>query len=153
MDYLKQKHIFIPYIFFRSNIGSKIPEINPPSNPILTGNKNDLFTLFQFSIVIENSRQNNYFSEKLIDCLITKTIPIFYGAPNIDKYFDTTGWIILENEDVNEAIRKINSIQRNHYKKYLHIVENNYQTCIEKNYISHHIIRYNEILKTLPEFS
>jgi hypothetical protein len=61
--------------------------------------KIEIFETYMFSIVIENSRQIHYFTEKIIDCLLTKTIPIYYGCPNISDYFDTSGWIILETRD------------------------------------------------------
>jgi hypothetical protein len=87
--------------------------------------------------VIENSRQNNYFSEKLIDCLITKTIPIFYGAPNISSYFNTTGWIILENENIDECLNKIDCLNDIYYSKYIDIIEENYQECIKNINLSY----------------
>ena len=87
----------------------------------------DKMELFKskFSIIIENSQEKNYFSEKLIDCLLTKTIPIYWGCPNICDYFDTTGFIIFEDE--NDFLNKINSIDLNTY--YLNkqiVIENNF---------------------------
>jgi hypothetical protein len=35
------------------------------------------FANYRFSIVIENSRVNNYFTDKLVDCFATGTIPIY----------------------------------------------------------------------------
>ena len=32
---------------------------------------------YMFSVIIENSTTKNYFSEKIVDCLITGTIPVF----------------------------------------------------------------------------
>lgn len=42
---------------------------------------------YKFSIVIENSQQDDYFTEKLIDTLLTGTIPLFWGTKNINTYF------------------------------------------------------------------
>lgn len=50
-----------------------------------------------YSIAIESSSEINYFTEKLIDCLITKTIPIYWGCLNIDEFFDTSYWVKLED--------------------------------------------------------
>ena len=50
-----------------------------------------------YSVAVESSNEPNYFTEKLIDCLITKTIPIYWGCPNISEYFDTSYWIKPEN--------------------------------------------------------
>jgi len=89
-------------------------------------NKIALFKNFQFSLVIENSRQNNYFTEKLCDCLYTKTIPIYYGCPNIQEYFDTTGWIIITSESFDELKEKISILDDTYFEKYIDTVNKNY---------------------------
>jgi hypothetical protein len=119
--YIRQHLFTIPTVWYRS---STIKSIH--NNPELGKSKFPLFETFQFSLVIENSRQTNYFTEKLCDCLVTKTIPIYYGAPNIAEYFDTTGWIILENENVEEAIQTIGTLTPDWYSKYTSTIEKNY---------------------------
>jgi len=49
-----------------------------------------------YSVVIESTSEDNYITEKLIDCLITKTIPVYWGCPNISDFFDTSYWIPIE---------------------------------------------------------
>jgi hypothetical protein len=51
-----------------------------------------------FSVAIENASYETYFTEKIQDCFATGTIPIYYGSPDIGKFFNTDG-IILLNED------------------------------------------------------
>jgi calcineurin-like phosphoesterase family protein len=41
-----------------------------------------------YSIIIENESSPGWFTEKLIDCLQTGTIPIYWGATDIHDYFD-----------------------------------------------------------------
>ena len=41
-----------------------------------------------FSIAIENSRNGCYFTEKILDCFTTRTVPIYWGCPDIGDYFD-----------------------------------------------------------------
>lgn len=48
---------------------------------------------YRFSIVIETCRIPGYFTEKLIDCISQGTIPIYWGAPDIYRYFDPDGII------------------------------------------------------------
>jgi hypothetical protein len=52
---------------------------------------------YAFSITIENISRDNFFTEKLIDCFATGTIPIYWGMPNIGKYFNTDGMLIFRN--------------------------------------------------------
>lgn len=61
--------------------------------------KEDGLLPYMFSIIVENCKEDNYFSEKLIDCLLCGTIPIYWGAPDISEYFDTRGMIVFNNLD------------------------------------------------------
>lgn len=60
-------------------------------------NKNDALKEYMFHIAIENIKAPHYFTEKLIDCLVTGCVPIYYGAPNIDKYFNIDGFVLFDN--------------------------------------------------------
>ena len=71
---------------------------------------------YMFSIAIENASYETYFTEKLLDCFATGTIPVYYGAPNIGDYFNKDGIIDLSEEfDVSEEIyySKMDSIKDN----------------------------------------
>ena len=57
--------------------------------------KEDALADYMFSVAIENNDQ--YFSEKLLDCFLTGTIPIYYGTPSVGKWFNTEGMILLED--------------------------------------------------------
>ncbi len=59
--------------------------------------RNDFFETSMFHIAIENCRQNNFFSEKVIDCFASKTIPIYYGCPNLGDWFDMSGVLTFSN--------------------------------------------------------
>ena len=53
---------------------------------------------YMFSIAIENAEYETYFTEKLLDCFATGTIPVYLGAPNIWNYFNKDGIIDLTEE-------------------------------------------------------
>lgn len=116
-----------PITFFRSSCGDILPDID--NNPFIQQSlesKIDLFRDFQFSIVIENTRERNCFSEKLIDCVITKTIPIYYGCSNIGEHFDITGWIILDSPNiVNDLLDKLTILDETYYSKYIDVINAN----------------------------
>jgi hypothetical protein len=60
---------------------------------------------YMFSVAIENGQYETYFTEKLLDCFATGTIPVYLGAPDIGKYFNTDGIINLSEEfEVSEEI-------------------------------------------------
>jgi len=119
------QHLFhdIPMTWYRSKL--QIPHLTDYGNNPLISSKNELFDEFQFALVIENSKETNYFTEKIMDCLLTKTIPIYWGCPNISEFFDTTGWMILETESVEELQEKVRALTRDYYHKYTDIIEKN----------------------------
>lgn len=71
---------------------------------------------YMFSVVIENGFYNSYFTEKILDCFATGTIPVYLGSPDIEKYFNIDGIIRLTEEfDVSEEIyySKMDAIKDN----------------------------------------
>ncbi|MFN8256699.1 MAG: glycosyltransferase family 10 [Bacteroidales bacterium] len=50
---------------------------------------------YEYSIAIENSCEKNYVTEKFTDCILNKTVPIYFGAPNINDLFPTNSFINL----------------------------------------------------------
>ena len=52
---------------------------------------------FQYSVVIESERCPGFFSEKLIDCMAVGTIPIYWGCQDVERYFDMSGVIRVED--------------------------------------------------------
>lgn len=64
-----------------------------------------------FSIVTETCREDNLFTEWLLDCFALGTIPIFWGAPNIHKYFEIDGILQFDTIDrLEKILRRINDI-------------------------------------------
>jgi len=50
---------------------------------------------YRFSVAFENARWPGYFTEKIVDCFLTGTVPIYYGDPRIGDFFDVRGIIVL----------------------------------------------------------
>ena len=70
--------------------------------------KEDGLKSYKYSIIIENSSDDNYFTEKLVDACLLETVPIYWGAPNISEYFDVKGFIICKNfEEIKYAVSKM----------------------------------------------
>ena len=67
-----------------------------------------------------------------MDCIITKTIPIYYGCENIGEYFDTTGWIILEDENnfLQELYNKLHTLNESYYITHYPTIIKNYEKAI-----------------------
>ena len=71
---------------------------------------------YMFSVVVENGFYESYFTEKILDCFASGTIPVYLGSPDIGKYFNKDGIIDLTEEfDVSEEIylSKMDAIKDN----------------------------------------
>ncbi len=62
-------------------------------------NKENGLAPYRYSVVIENVREQDYFSEKLVDACLCDTVPIYWGSPNVSDYFDPRGMIICQTAD------------------------------------------------------
>jgi len=91
--------------------------------------KMELFGDAQFGIVIENTSRRGYFTEKIMEMFLLKTIPIYWGCSNIGDFFDIDG--IIEFSNVDDAIRRINSLDREYYASKAKSVEANYITALK----------------------
>jgi hypothetical protein len=78
---------------------------------------------YYFSIVMENSRLDYYFSEKIIDCFATKTIPIYWGS-NVSPFFDMNGIITFNSMEELEEI--YNKLTPEFYNSFKTGMENNF---------------------------
>jgi hypothetical protein len=96
---------------------------------------------YRFSIVIENTKQNFYFSEKLLDCFVTGTVPIYWGCPSIDKFFNKDGIITFNHMDDLNAI--LNNIDENFYDTMKVAVKNNFDTAMKYKTAEDYLINYN----------
>lgn len=96
---------------------------NPPSVP----SKNPFFKNAKFHITCENQVMNNMYSEKILDCFKTKTVPIYYGCQNINKYFNPKG--IIQFNTFQELQVILDNLQPEQYNEMLPYVEENYELC------------------------
>lgn len=51
---------------------------------------------YRFSFAVENDTYDTYFTEKILDCFATGTIPIYMGTKKIVNYFNSDGIIFFE---------------------------------------------------------
>jgi hypothetical protein len=70
----------------------------------------DVLSPYQFSICLENSEHNDYFSEKLADCFLSHTFPIYWGCSNLDRYFEEKSFMKISIQNFQESINTINNI-------------------------------------------
>jgi hypothetical protein len=87
--------------------------------------KLDALRDYRFQIVIENERSRHWFTEKLIDCLVTGTIPIYCGDDDIGQFYNADGIIQFSNAEELGSI--IDRCTPEEYERRLPAVMDNFE--------------------------
>ena len=107
--------------------------------------KEDALVDYRYSIVIENAKTENYFTEKLVDALIVGTVPIYWGCPNVEVFFNTKGIIVVNSlEEIQEVV---GSLTENDYLTRIEYIKENIE--LAKQYAITEDWMYENILKDL----
>lgn len=76
-------------------------------------NKINFLNYFKFNISFENTSNNGYITEKIIQPMFTNTIPIYWGAPDVINDFNENAFINVHNfktdDDLIEYILEVDS--------------------------------------------
>jgi hypothetical protein len=77
-----------------------------------------------FNVVIENVNHNNWYN-KIGDAFATKTVPIYWGCPNLAKFgYDENGIIRFNTKE--ELLDTLNNLTPEKYYEMLPSIEHNY---------------------------
>ena len=87
--------------------------------------KEEGLTEYRYSIVVENSNEKNYFTEKILDCFLTGTIPIYWGCPNLDSFFNINGVVIFRT--VEELKTLLPTLDKNLYDSKIDTIKENFE--------------------------
>jgi hypothetical protein len=130
MSIIVSEKQFAPGHIYRHNLVKKIIELNLPidiygrgSNQYkynrVIGQFNDAepYETYSFSICIENTICNHYFSEKVITPLMYNCMPIYLGCKNLNNYLEN---VVILGGDIEKDIMVIMNILENpsmYYRK------------------------------------
>jgi hypothetical protein len=65
---------------------------------------------YRYSLAIENSSSNDYWTEKLADCFLAWSIPFYYGCINLEDYFPAESFIRIDINDPKQSIETIKAV-------------------------------------------
>ncbi len=68
----------------------------------------DALAPYRYSIAVESFQNPYYWSEKIADCFLAWTMPIYSGCSRIEEYFPAEAMIRIEIRDVERAVQQIN---------------------------------------------
>ncbi len=99
------------------------------------GRKAEGLAPYMFSVVIENSIEPGYFTEKLIDAFMCETVPIYWGTPDVLEHFDPEGMIFCRSgEEIRAALGRLTPAL---YEKMRPAVLANRERCLNELHISY----------------
>lgn len=110
--------------------------------------KSDGLRDYAFHITVENTRKDYYFSEKLIDALLTGCVPIYYGCPSIKDFFNIEGILCFNTiEEFDEIMNT--KVNFEYYQKLYNngIIQENFNRAMDYLYPEDYI--YDHFLKKL----
>ena len=102
---------------------------------------------YMFQIAIENAKRDNYVADKIYDCFVCGTIPIYWGAPNVGDFFDEKGILSFNTPDELEKI--LNNLSEEKYHSMYEHVKNNFEKV--KQYLRPDDLIYESTIKHLRE--
>lgn len=87
-----------------------------------------LFDDSMFNVVVENVKHNNWYN-KIGDNFLTKTVPLYWGCPNISEFgYDERG--IIRFNTAKELLNIINSLTPEKYYEMLPYIKHNRQVAL-----------------------
>ena len=64
---------------------------------------------YRYSLAVENSSSPDYWTEKIGDCFLTWTVPLYWGCTNLERYFPPDAFIRI---DISEPRKTLDFIKR-----------------------------------------
>jgi hypothetical protein len=102
---------------------------NPEEDIAWFAQRKNIFSSPLYHICIENTSHENYFTEKIIDCFLFRTIPIYFGCPNIGDFFDKTG--IVTFDSIDELIFLTEYLDEQFYESKIVSIHKNQLECLK----------------------
>jgi hypothetical protein len=104
-------------------------------SPPYLGSKRELLDEYQFHITPQNASHDNWFDDKIIDALMAKTIPLYWGCPNIGEYFNMDG--ILHFKTYEELLSMLKKLTPNYYEEHFDAVQDNFERALKLVHVWH----------------
>jgi hypothetical protein len=103
----------------------------------------DSLDTYRYSIVVENDISPYRFTEKILNCFASMTIPIYIGAPKIGDFFNLDGIIQVDKLDIEYIDKLLSSCNEQDYLSRLPAILDNFNRvkdylCIEDYIYAHY---------------
>ncbi len=95
--------------------------------PFAPEKRAETYAPYMYQVAIHNTPVGDYWSDILIDCFATGTVPIIWGSRYLKKYFDMKGIICFDTLDQLESI--LRQISEKDYKSRKQAIKTNFEVA------------------------
>lgn len=99
-------------------------------SPPLLEDKGIMLRDYQYSFIAENVRRKNWIASATIDCFLMKCIPIYWGAPNLNEFFDMKG-VITFDDFGDDGVATLLKLTPEYYASKIDSIEYNYLQALK----------------------
>ena len=82
---------------------------------------------YRYSIIVENDLDSYWFTEKVLNCFATMTIPVYIGATKIGEIFNEDGIIRITEKDFDNIDKILKQCTKEEYEARIDILKENYE--------------------------
>ena len=135
VSFLTSSKNYFPGHVLRQEIYEKLPDSIGAlhtwkhRSPPRVDDKRTVTEPYQYHICPENSRHAGYYSEKIVDALIAKCIPLYWGDPEITLRFNPEG--ILRFETYEDLLNTLQGLTPEFYASKRAVIEENFTRAIQ----------------------
>lgn len=72
--------------------------------------KNEGLLPYRYALAVENTCATDYWTEKIADCWLAWSVPIYYGCPNLEDFFPADAFIRIDIEDPEKAVAQLREV-------------------------------------------
>lgn len=107
----------------KERLGDKVDLFGRGFNQI--DDKWEAIAPYKYSIAIENTVEAHWVTEKIGDCYTSHTFPFYFGAPNIDDYYNPNSYVLIDINDFEKSFDTIMNIinDSDHYSNHLEFLK------------------------------
>lgn len=91
----------------------------------LVKDKGDTYPLYKFALCLENAKDlNGYITEKIIDCFVGQTVPVYGGAKNVTKWIPQECYVdYFQFDSIDKLIRYLKSMDDATWLSYMKAID------------------------------
>ena len=105
----------------------------------------DTLSDYMYSIIVENYIDDFFFTEKILNCFATGTVPIYCGARRIGDFFDLNGIIMFESWA--ELLKILPTLSKQDYEQRKEAITKNFLLSFDYDNMEDYMVKtYGNIL-------